>query len=166
MNACIFSSINNRDIQFLSKNYGVSKNENEKNLFGRLLSMTIIEFLGDINNLLGDNLRNELIKNGYQEFIDELKLINKEFSSIKSKHNKELRKIRNNASAHKTKNAMDLIDFTQNFEMKNIISIAVDVMTINNKFTRLSTRIINRNSEETKKLIEKMKTPYNNAHRQ
>jgi len=156
MNVCIFALINGRDIQFLSKNYLTTKNGNERNLFGRLLCMTIIEFLEDINSLLGKKLRVELINNNYQEFIDELKLISKDFASIKKSHNKILRKIRNNAAAHKTKNSKDLIDFTHNLEIDDLLAISIEIMKINNRFTILSTKIIEKNSVETQKQIEKM----------
>ena len=68
-NVCLYSSIVSRDIQLLWKNYSTTSFLNEKNLFGRLLSMSLIEFLDDINYLLGKDLRNELINNNLKEYI-------------------------------------------------------------------------------------------------
>ena len=155
MNACIYSSIVGRDIQFLTKNYILAKNKNEKNLFGRLLSMTIIEFLEDINKLLGNKLRKELMKNEMSEYVDELNTINKEFSKVKKENNKPLRRIRNNAAAHKTLDSKALLDFTSKLEINDLTEISNSVSRSNKKFVELSTIIINRFKDESQReLIE------------
>src|SRR5690606_15655942 len=144
------------------KNYSTTSFLNEKNLFGRLLSMSLIEFLDDINYLLGKDLRNELINNNLKEYITQLSEINKAFSSIKKNYNSELRKIRNNASAHKTKKAKDLIDFTSKIEFENIHTISVNVSETNIQLTKLTTDIIYKINEQLKvrlgRFDEKLKT--------
>ncbi|MEM9687035.1 MAG: hypothetical protein AAF934_08960, partial [Bacteroidota bacterium] len=62
-NVCLYSSIVYNDITILFDNYQTVESKTQKNLFGRLLCMTIIEFLDDINELIGKNLRQELKSN-------------------------------------------------------------------------------------------------------
>lgn len=156
MNACIFSSIVGRDIQFLTKSYILTKNKNEKNLYGRLLSMTIIEFLEDINKLLGNKLRKELIRNELSEYVSELNNINKEFSRIKKENNKPLSRIRNNAAAHKTLDSKALLDFTSKLEIEDLNGISNSVSRTNKKFVELSIELLNRFTEESKKELDKL----------
>ncbi len=154
-NVCLYSSIVSRDISILWNKYSLSENDAEKNLFGRLLSMSLIEFLDDINGLLGRNLRLELERNSMEKFVEELNLINKEFARVKKQHNTELREIRNNCSAHKTKKAKDLIDFTKNNHFENLHEISADTSKINIKLTELTTKIIyGINDEQKIKLAE------------
>ena len=157
MNACIFSSIVGRDIQFLTKSYILTKNKNEKNLYGRLLSMTIIEFLEDINKLLGNKLRKELIRNDLSEYVSELNNINKEFSRIKKDNNKPLRRIRNNAAAHKTLDSKALLDFTSKLEIEDLNGISNSVSRTNKKFVELSIKLINRFKDDSQRELDKLK---------
>src|SRR5690606_20964109 len=128
-------------ISILWNDYSLANNNTKKNLYGRLLSMTIIEFLDDINGLLGKNLRIELKSNNMAEFIKELNEINKVFSTVKIKNNSELRLIRNNSAAHKSKNAKDLIDFTDQAHFENLHKISVEVSKTNIKLNELTTKI-------------------------
>lgn len=154
-NVCLYSSIVSRDISILWNKYSLSENNGEKNLFGRLLSMTLIEFLDDINALLGKNLRLELEKNSMEKFVPELNSINKEFSKLKKLHNAELRIIRNNCAAHKTKKAKDLISFTKKQQFDNLYEISTDTSKINIKLIELTTKIIySINDEQKIKLAE------------
>lgn len=141
-NVCLYSSIVTRDISMLWNDYSLTDNETKKNLYGRLLSMTIIEFLDDINGLLGRNLRIELESNNMSEFISELNDVNKKFSTVKKQNNKELRLIRNNSAAHKSKKAKDLINFTKNIHFENLHKISVEVSEANIQLNKLTTEII------------------------
>ncbi|MBA6155728.1 hypothetical protein H3Z83_04210 [Tenacibaculum sp. S7007] len=141
-NVCLYSSIVTRDISMLWNDYSLTDNETKKNLYGRLLSMTIIEFLDDINGLLGRNLRIELESNNMSEFISELNDVNKKFSTVKKQNNKELRLIRNNSAAHKSKKAKDLINFTENIHFENLHKISVEVSEANIQLNKLTTEVI------------------------
>lgn len=149
-NVCLYSSIVYNDISILLDNYIISDSETQKNLFGRLLCMTIIEFLDDINELIGKNLRLELESNNMSEFVEELKIIGKEFSSIKRENNTELRKIRNNSAAHKTKLAKDLINFTKENPFENLIEISIAISQTNDSLIKLSSKIISRITENVR----------------
>lgn len=150
-NMCLYSAVVGRDIRILFNNYNLTDNQNEKNLYCRILSMTIIEFLDDINGLLGKNLRNELVNNKMEKFIQELNKINKKFAKIKKSNNSELRKIRNNAAAHKTKKARDLIDFTNKEHFENLFEISIEVSKTNIELTNLTTKIIYEIANQLKK---------------
>ncbi len=102
-NVCLYASLVNRDVFILWVKYTEETDPVTKGLFGRMLMMTIIEFLEDINGMLGKELSQELKRNSMSDLVGELNKINKKFSSIKKENNSTLRKIRNNASAHKTK---------------------------------------------------------------
>jgi len=141
-NVCLYSSSVNQDISILWNNYTLTESKSEKNLYGRLLSMTIIEFLDDINGLLGKNLRIELISNDMEEFVVVLNKINKSYSNLKTQNNSELRKIRNNAAAHKTKIAKDLIDFADKIHYEKLDKIAALTSEINIILNQLSTEVI------------------------
>jgi hypothetical protein len=116
--------------------------------------MSLIEFLDDINGLLGKNLKLELERNSMEKFVEYLNSINKEFAKVKQQHNTELRNIRNNCSAHKKK-ARDLIDFTKNKHFENLHEISAGTSKINIKLTQLTTKIIYAITDEQKiKLAE------------
>jgi len=129
MNVCLFASIVGRDIQFLSKYYVISKSSNERNMFGRLLVMTVYEFLHDINGLMGKDLREELKRNGMVEFLNPLGSLNKSFSRIKKDNQEFLKTIRNNFAAHKTKDSRELIDFTKR-ELKTSMRFQIKLLLL------------------------------------
>ncbi len=141
-NVCLYSSIVGRDIAFLWDKFTITERAFEKNLYGRLLCMTIIEFLDDINKLLGKRLRQELERNGITEFMPDLNEINKKFSDIKKQYSKELKLIRNNCAAHKTKSAIDLLDFTSKENFKNLHHISTEVSRTDNLLTKFTTKVI------------------------
>ena len=156
-NVCLYASIVTRDISILWNDYSLTNNDTKKNLYGRLLSMTIIEFLDDINGLLGKNLRIELKSNNMSEFIKELNEINKEFSKVKKQNNKELRLIRNNSAAHKSKNSKDLINFTDLVHFENLHKISVEISGTSIKLNKLTTKIIYKITEIINLNVEKLK---------
>ncbi|WP_086478431.1 hypothetical protein [Arenibacter amylolyticus] len=147
-NLCLFSSIVYNDISILYDNYVTSKSETQKNLFGRLLCLTIIEFLDDISPMIGKNLRNELISNEMSEFVTDLKDVGKEFSRIKNKNNSVLRKIRNESAAHKTKQSQDLIIYSTELPFENLDELNIQISTNLNKLRTITTKIIKQITEQ------------------
>lgn len=160
-NVSIYASIVGSDISYLSHRFLVSSNVGEKSVLGRLLSMTIIEFLDDILELMGKDLRNELLKNGYDNHIIELKEVSKKFANLRKANEKELRVIRNNAAAHKNKNALDLLDFTKKTELNEIYTLANKIKIINTEFTRFTTKVIYSIIESQKLEGEKLEAESN-----
>ncbi|MFC0603332.1 hypothetical protein [Winogradskyella pulchriflava] len=149
-NVSLYSSIVNRDIAILWNNYILTESKSEKNLYGRLLSMTIIEYLDDINGLLGKKLRLELEENSMNEYIHVFNKVNKSFAKIKTQFNSELRKIRNNSAAHKTKKSKDLLDFTRDEHLESLNEIARIVSEINLILIKLSSQIVIKITEQIK----------------
>jgi len=156
-NVCIFASLVGRDMDYLTNSYVKTLIIRERNILGRLLSMTLIEFLDDINTLLGKHLRVELQKTGFTQHIDELNQINKAFAAIKGDNQKQLRNIRNNASAHKTKNAMHLLEYNNNLDLDRIFEISANVSKTNAKLTQLTTEIIYSIIDQSNQEIESLK---------
>lgn len=147
-NLCLYSSIVYNDISIIYDNYVLSKSETQKNLFARLLCLTIIEFLDDIDPMIGKNLRTELKSNEMGEFIAELKAVGKEFSTIKNINNSVLRKIRNESAAHKTKNSKDLIIYSTELPFENLNELNTQISTALIKLTKITTRIITKLTEQ------------------
>ena len=137
-NFSLYYAFVTQDISILWGNYNLTDSKAERNLYGRLLSMTIIEFLDDINGLLGKDLRQELESNGMSEYAITLNQINKTYARLKTKKNSELRQIRNNVAAHKTKIAKDLINLSNEdyyTDLDDVTSIVIETNIILNKLT-------------------------------
>lgn len=157
-NVSIYASLVGRDIAYLSDSFAKTQETSERNIVSRLLSMTLIEFLDDINFLLGKGLRTELQMIGFEQHLDELQSINKAFSLVKKENQTELRKIRNNAAAHKTKNALSLLDFNKNLDSDKIFTLSAEVNQTNNKLTKLTTQILYSIIDNQKEELEELKT--------
>lgn len=157
INLSIYSSLTNRDIYYLAEFYHFQRNKTRKNFFGRLLCMSIIEFLEDINFLLGKELTNELLSNDMKVFVDAIKKLNKEYSHIKKTYNKELREIRNNASAHKNKNAKLLQTFHEEIPINNLTEIGYNIGRLENYFQNITTLVFIEVAYQLKELKEKGK---------
>ncbi len=145
LNTCIYILLVNRDIFYLYNLFFFTKNPSKRNFYGRLLSMTIIEYLKDINELIGKHMIQEIIKNKWDvKLIDELKIISKSYSKLKNDFEKDFIEVRNNASAHKTKDARKLFDLTKNeFNYLKLICpilrlIEIEFEEISMKFEQLS----------------------------
>ena len=120
-----------------------------KSLYGRHLSMTLIEYLEDINFLIGKNLRESLEENNIHDFAQDLRSINKDFSKLKEKYNTELRNIRNEASAHKSKDAKVLYQhyISPPIEDLVLVELSLEVSQLNTRLLNLSSSIVNRISK-------------------
>tara|TARA_Y100001963_G_C6689408_1_gene403879 strand:+ start:119 stop:742 length:624 start_codon:yes stop_codon:yes gene_type:complete len=143
-NTCLYSSIVYNDISVLYDFYINTNNHYHANLYGRLLSMTIYEYLQDINKLLGKNLRQELEKNNLIEFVNELKIINKEYASIKNENQKFLKNIRVNSAAHKSKDSKYLVEIISENHSKELNKLALRTSEITNKLIQLTSKIISK----------------------
>lgn len=142
-NVSLFSAIVYHDICILTDSYFSSKSNSSKNLYARLLGMTIIEYLDDINGMIGKDLRLELINNNLPEVEKEILIVNKNFSNLKRKHNSRLRDIRNKSTAHKVKNADELINFTRDNFFEDVYELSLEVSSINKEFIQISTKVVN-----------------------
>ena len=150
LNVCLQSSIVSADLMLLSERIRVSKRPFEKPLYARMAALTLIEYLKDINTYLGYDLIGELNKNNYKEFIGTIKEINKQFADIRKKHEQLLTTIRNNVSAHKTKDALNLVHYIFSLDPDEIFSLSVEVIKTNTKLTNATTEVYHKMLSEAK----------------
>lgn len=148
LNLCLISSITSSDISILNHKIALTKQKLEKLFFARMLAMIIIEYLNDMNDLLGFKLVKEIASNGYLEFLPKLKELNSQYAKIRKTHGKLLSLIRNNIAAHKTKNALSLAKHIDNLNPDEILEMGIEIAQLNIEFTKETTKIINRIIEE------------------
>ena len=142
---CIYSVIAQTDLLILLEKFRLSKRNYEKLLIARIIALTIIEYIDDINILIGRDLLKELASNNFTEFISSFKEISKKYSDIKKNHDKLLRQIRNNLMAHKSKDSLKLAKSIYEIDGEHIYELGLQLITI--------TRIL---TDETTKVIYKM----------
>lgn len=155
-NICIIGSISSSDMILLSHQIALSNQKLEKMLSARMLAMVIIEYLNDINDLLGRKLVNEIMSNGFLDFVPILREINSEFAIIRKKHQTELSTIRNNIAAHKNKNGLSLINQLYKLNPQDISEMANETIVVNTKLTKETTKIIYRILDEAKEMKHKI----------
>ena len=159
LNVCLYSSLTNRDIYYLAEYYYFQKNTSRKNFFGRFLCMSIIEFLEDINIMLGKELLVELENNDMMVFLEPVKKLNKAYADLKKKYNKELKIIRNNASAHKNRDAKYLINFHLALSINNLTEIGYNIGKLESHFDFITNLIITEMTYQ----IKESKLKYNSS---
>lgn len=144
-NVGMSSNVVQADLAILLERYLLCNRVYEKKLYARIMALTILVYLDDVNNLLGRDLLCDLSKVGFKEFVLVFKEINKAFSKIKKDHGTLLREIRNNSLAHKAKSADILYHFVYELDSEPIYKLAVEVYELSNTITiadgALSTRI-------------------------
>jgi hypothetical protein len=143
-NLCIISSIANSDIMLLKHQIALTDQKLEKLLAARMLALVMIEYLQDINDLLGNKLVCEMNENGFAEFVPRLRELNSDFAQIRKKHQSVLTTIRNNISAHKTKNGLSLINQIFNLDSSEIMEMGNEICIVDTNFTKETTKIIYR----------------------
>lgn len=148
LNLCLIASITSSDISILNHKIALTKQKLERLFFARMLAMIIIEYLNDMNDLLGFKLVKEITSNNYLEFLPKLKELNSQYSKIRKTHGKLLSTIRNNVAAHKTKDALSLAKHIDNLNPDEILEMGIEIAQLNIEFTNETTKIINRIIEE------------------
>lgn len=142
LNLSLITSITNTDISILTQDIRLAKHRFQKLFYARMLAMVIIEYLKDINELLGFKLIGELNSNNFQEFVPIIKEINSKYAGIRKKHETLLNNIRNNVSAHKTKEALNLVQYIYNIDPDEIFHIGLEIIQINTELTSEGTKLI------------------------
>lgn len=142
LNLCIFSDVVNIDLTIMLERIRLSERNSEKKLYARVLATVIIDYLENINTLIGRDCLKELTENKMSEFASEFKAINKNFSNFRKENEKQLRDIRNNTIAHKSKNALILTDKIENIDVEEIYNFGMQLQEYSTEFTNLSTKII------------------------
>jgi hypothetical protein len=148
LNVSLQSAIVNADLMLLTERIRISKRPFEKPLYARMAALTLIEYLKDINTYLGYDLIGELNKNDYKELIPTIKEINKQFADVRKKHEQLLTKIRNNVSAHKTKDALNLVHYIFSLDPDEIFGLSIEVIQINTKLSDATTKVYHKMIDE------------------
>jgi hypothetical protein len=150
-NVCIIGSISSSDMILLTHQIALTNQKLEKLLSARMLAMIVIEYLNDINDLLGRKLVQETTSNNFLEFIPKLREINSQFANIRKKHQTELSTIRNNIAAHKNKNGLSLLNQIYKLEPQGILEMANETIIVNDGLTKETTKIIYKILDDAKK---------------
>lgn len=142
LNVCLYSLLVNRDIYYLAEDYYFQKNKNRKNFIGRLFCMTIVEFLDDINVLLGKELSKELEQNNMLHFQPYVRSLNKHYSKIKKKYGKDFREIRNQVAAHRSLDSKLILDYISKVPTFDLTKIGQEISAGYNYFNDLTNLIL------------------------
>lgn len=143
LNLCIFSDIVEIDLTLLVEKFRFAERKQERKLYARVMAIVILDYLDNIGVLIGSNCLAELKRNNMLEFIDEFKLVHKNFSAFKKENERLLREIRNNTIAHKTKNALILSQQINDLNENEIYEFSIQLKAYIKEFVDLSTKVIN-----------------------
>ena len=143
LNLCIFSDVVDIDLTLLLEKFRLAERKQEKKLYARVVAIVILDYLDNIGVLIGSNCLAELKRNNMIEFIDEFKLIHKNFSAFKKENELLLREIRNNTIAHKTKDALVLSQQINNLNEDEIYEFGLQFKIYIRDFIDLSTKVVN-----------------------
>ena len=114
----------------------------EKGLFTRLLALTIIEFLDNINKITVRDLISDLEKNDMTSCIDPIKRVGKKFSRLKSNNESYLREVRNFSAAHRLKDSYQMIQFISKLDVMQILNLSAEVIEVAGELTKEVTEIL------------------------
>ena len=133
----IHSKIVQSDLSILILNYKKAQTELEKKFYSRISAIIAYEYISDINYLLGNKLKKELISNDFTDLVDRAKKLNKEFSEFKKQNISAFKFIRNEIGAHKSKNTEMLVKSIFEVNDEKIMDLIADLVIINNKLFKL-----------------------------
>ncbi|TYA92331.1 hypothetical protein [Seonamhaeicola marinus] len=143
----LYCSIIQSDLILGSGGLSKAKTELEEKFYARILSLTLYEYLKDLSRILGKELVNELKKNKYEDLIDSVYSLNKEFSDLKKEKENVIKKIRHETIAHKTGNRISLVEQLFSIDCGEIGFLSIDIINLNTKLIRILTQIKNRIAE-------------------
>lgn len=110
-------------------------------------TLTLYEYLKDLSRILGKELVDELKINKFDNLIDLVNSLNKEFSDLKKSKENIIKKIRHETIAHKAGNRISLVEQLFSIDAKEIGFLSIDIMNLNSKLIQILTKIKNRISE-------------------
>ena len=141
-NLCIFSEFVNMDLTILLEKVRLASRDQEKKLYVRVIALTIVDYLDNINVLIGKDCLAELKNNNMTEFLEEFKAIHKKFSIFRKDNERVLRDIRNNTIAHKSKDALKLNADINYISVEGIYNFGLELKIQTKEFIDLSTKVI------------------------
>ena len=126
----VYSGVAQNDLQLLHQKFDTSDTLYEKNIFIRLLAMTIKEFLDDIFPLFNRAYLESKHNPVNNEIFLDFKLIRKDLNTIKNQHYNDLKNIRPFASAHKNKDPLILLSFITDEIQVDVTKISIEVIKV------------------------------------
>jgi hypothetical protein len=139
-----FVMLFNYDLSVLGHDLVVTEDGWRRKLYARLLSLTIVEFLEDVGELLGKDFRTKVLAIGDRSAsIARLNSILKQLSQLRGKHEKDLRSIRNVVIGHKDKDAKRQIEVISSLDIAGLQSLAVDMTKWVTSYSLFLTDLIN-----------------------
>lgn len=151
-NLNVYTSLAYSDIVLLAERIRLTDRRFEKLLYARLLAMIMIEFLDDINRLIGKEFVRELEKNEFNDTVQIFKDIAKQYSKIKNDNEPLLRTLRNSTSAHKENDALKLVNMVYNIDSSGILNIGIDIINITAQLIRQTTVVVEKILEDINRL--------------
>lgn len=151
-NLNVYTSLAHSDIVLLAERIRLTERRFEKLLYSRLLAMIMIEFLDDINRLIGKEFVKELEKNGFNDTIQIFKDIAKQYSKIKNDNESLLRTLRNSTAAHKENDALKLVNMVYNIDSSSILNIGIDIINVTTQLIRQTTVVVEKILEDINSL--------------
>jgi len=137
----LYCSIIQSDLILAAGSLKNSTNEIEKKIYARILSLTLYEYLKDLSSILGKELVNELKNIHFEDLIESVYNLNKEFTDYKKTKDGILKKIRHETIAHKTKNRISLIEQLFSINEMEIYNFATEIIILNNKLINILKKV-------------------------
>lgn len=135
----LFTVLNHLDLIIGLKYLDFSQamgNNLEANYFSRVVVLTSHEILNDLNKMVGNEIRTELIKKIGSDRVKELDETTKEMNALRKKHLKKLKPLRNMVLGHKHENGHQQAEIIVNMDNKEIYDIGNEIFKVQMKFIR------------------------------
>ena len=130
LNIAIFSCIAEADLSILMVRMLHEQFTYEMTLFARVIALALHEYALDIQRMLSDLIKNELATTQFSAHRSDILQLNKRNTDFIKKNIKQLKQIRNNTIAHKTKQAVDLANLVYDTDPIDIFNIGLELMEI------------------------------------
>lgn len=154
-NAFAFSLLTHGELYILSEKINFTDRHFELLLHSRLAAILIIGYLEDIKSIIGVTLIPKLKDKNYTLFVEQLSLLNSQFSDVRKKNLNFLKSLRNDTSAHKTRDAIALIDKIDEIDYRLILNITSQILKISENYHSVSMNIIHELIEDmARKMIK------------
>lgn len=118
-----------------------NKSKYENLFYIRILVVVIKDYFDDISTILGKDLIEELILNGFDSNIEEVKNINKAYSDLRKKHKIDLDFFRNNILAHKTKDSLKYLYLLDSMDTIKFTNLAIEMLQNTQKLFMCCSRL-------------------------
>lgn len=117
------------DFTFISMDHTRQNHKWGRGLYGRILSLMIVECFDDFGALLGKRLRSTITSLEYDpSVLATLDSIRRELKQLVVKHDADLRAIRNNVFGHRDHDATLQLEVMDTLDIASIVKIREDLM--------------------------------------